>query len=164
MGNIESKWINDYICDALRDFVPFIQFKNMKKTHRGVLLLVKLQAKGRDFSESNTPPLVFFTFFNLYKRYQIAQSIPYMKASIVSRFIHYLFQYQCAKLRFHSEPFQTWMEAFAKIAHSRKALSFFIKSFILDVWQVLEYVSKPFKAPQRSENKCEGFSGGIERD
>ena len=31
------------ICDALRDLVPFVQFK--KNTHGGVLLLVKLQAK-----------------------------------------------------------------------------------------------------------------------
>ena len=33
------------ICDVLRDLVPFAQFKNMKNTHGGVLLLVKLQAK-----------------------------------------------------------------------------------------------------------------------
>ena len=43
-------------------------FKNLKNTHAGVLLLVKLQA-----SKSNTPPWVFFTFFKLYKWYQIAQ-------------------------------------------------------------------------------------------
>ena len=30
------------ICDALRHLVPFVQFKNMKSTHGGVLLLVKL--------------------------------------------------------------------------------------------------------------------------
>ena len=29
---------------ALRDLVPFVQFKNAKNTHGGVLLLVKLQA------------------------------------------------------------------------------------------------------------------------
>ena len=118
--------------------------KNMKNAHGGVLLLVKLQAKVHDFTKSNTPPLVLFTFFKLYKRYQIAQSISYMKASIMSRFIYYLFQYQCAKLRCrvpvaHSKPCQTWMEAFAKIAHGRKALSFFMKGFILDVGQVIEY-------------------------
>ena len=28
----------------LRDLVPFLQFKNVKNTHGGVLLLVKLQA------------------------------------------------------------------------------------------------------------------------
>ena len=55
-------------CDALHDLVPFVQFKNLKNTHAGVLLLVKLQA-----SKSNTPPWVFFTFFKLYKWYQIAQ-------------------------------------------------------------------------------------------
>ena len=33
-----------FSCDALRDSVPFLQFKNVKNTHGGVLLLVKLQA------------------------------------------------------------------------------------------------------------------------
>ena len=30
-----------YICDVLRDLVLFAQFKNVKNTHEGVLLLVK---------------------------------------------------------------------------------------------------------------------------
>ena len=30
------------VCDALRDFEPFVQFKNVKNRHGGVLLLVKL--------------------------------------------------------------------------------------------------------------------------
>ena len=50
-------------------------FKNVKNTCREVLLLVKLKAKAKNFTKSNTPPLVFFTFFTLYKRYQIAQSV-----------------------------------------------------------------------------------------
>ena len=37
--------------------------KNMKNTHGGVLLLVKLQADPK-FTKSNTPPWVFFTFLN----------------------------------------------------------------------------------------------------
>ena len=44
-------------------------FKNVKNTHGGALLLVK----------SNTPPWVFYTFFKLYKWYQIAQNITYAK-------------------------------------------------------------------------------------
>ena len=44
--------------------------KNMKYTHGGVLLLVKL-------SKSNTLPWVFFTFFKMYKRYQMTQRITY---------------------------------------------------------------------------------------
>ena len=28
------------ICDALRDLVPFVQFKNVKNIHEGVLILV----------------------------------------------------------------------------------------------------------------------------
>ena len=40
--------------------------KNVKNIHGGVLLLVKLQAIS---------PWMLFTFFNLYKWYQIAQHI-----------------------------------------------------------------------------------------
>ena len=41
------------IYDVLRDLVPFVQFKNVKNTYEGVLLLVKLQAKNilHKFSE-----------------------------------------------------------------------------------------------------------------
>ena len=41
--------------------------KNLKNTHRGVLILVKLQAEGCNFSKSDTPRWVFFTLFKLYK-------------------------------------------------------------------------------------------------
>ena len=41
--------------------------KNVKNTHGGVLILVKLQIK------INTPSWVSFTFLKLYKWYQIAQ-------------------------------------------------------------------------------------------
>ena len=34
------------ICDVLRDLVAFVQFKNVKNTHGGELLLVKLQAEA----------------------------------------------------------------------------------------------------------------------
>ena len=47
----------------------------MKITHRRVLLLVKMQAEACNFTKSNTPPWGFFTFFKLYKWYQIVQSI-----------------------------------------------------------------------------------------
>ena len=50
--------------------------KNMKNTHGGVLLLVKLQALACNFTKSYTP-WVFFTFFKLHKWYQIAQRITY---------------------------------------------------------------------------------------
>ena len=48
--------------------------KNMKNTHGGMLLLVKLQALAYNFTKSNTPPWVFFTFLKLYKWNRIAQS------------------------------------------------------------------------------------------
>ena len=44
-------------------------------SHGGVLLLKKLQGKSLQFTEIDTPPWVFFTFFELYKWYQIAQNI-----------------------------------------------------------------------------------------
>ena len=53
--------------------------KNVKNTHGGVLLLAKLQAKGCSFTKSSTPPWVFFTFFKLYKWYQIMQNISYKR-------------------------------------------------------------------------------------
>ena len=50
--------------DALRNLVPFLEFKNVKNTYGGVLLLAKLQAKAYNFTKSNTPPSVFSLFFN----------------------------------------------------------------------------------------------------
>ena len=48
--------------DALRDLVSFIQLKNVKNTHEGVLLSVKLQAKARNYTKCNTPPWVSYVF------------------------------------------------------------------------------------------------------
>ena len=53
------------------------KLKNVKNTHRGVLLLGKLQVLAYNFTKSNTALWVFFTFFKLYELYQIAQSITY---------------------------------------------------------------------------------------
>ena len=36
-----------FICVALRDSVPFVQFKKRENTHGGVLLVVKLQVKSQ---------------------------------------------------------------------------------------------------------------------
>ena len=66
----ESFHSSNYICGALRDLLPFVQFKNVKNTHEGVLILVKLQASAYNFTKINTPSWVFFTVF--YKCYQIA--------------------------------------------------------------------------------------------
>ena len=49
--------------------------KNVKNTHAGVLLLVKLQASACSFTKSNTPLWVFFTFLKLSKSYEIAQTV-----------------------------------------------------------------------------------------
>ena len=44
--------------------------KNVKNTREGVLLLLAC-----NFTKSNTPPWMFFTFLKFYKWYQIAQNI-----------------------------------------------------------------------------------------
>ena len=56
--------------------------KNVKNTHGGVFLLVKLQASVCNFTKINTPSWVFFTFFKLHKYYQIAQRITFIIWSI----------------------------------------------------------------------------------
>ena len=35
-------WVSSDICDALHDLLPFVQLKNVKNTHGGVLILLKL--------------------------------------------------------------------------------------------------------------------------
>ena len=58
----------DCFYDVLHDFVPFFQLKkNVKHRWRSV-----------SFTKSDTPHGCFFTFFNLYKRYQIAQNISHL--------------------------------------------------------------------------------------
>ena len=57
-------------------------FKNVKSTHGGVLLLVKLQASACNYTKSNTPLWVFFTFLKLYKWYQIVQRVTYKDANV----------------------------------------------------------------------------------
>ena len=71
----ENKW---FIRDALRNFVSFVQLKKREKH----LLRSRLK--------SNTPPWVFFTFFKLYKWYQIAQSITY--SSLIAQLLNCFWQ------------------------------------------------------------------------
>ena len=52
----------------LRKFVPFYNLENVKNT---------FQDEVCSFTKCNTPPWVFFTFFKLYKWYQVSQSITY---------------------------------------------------------------------------------------
>ena len=64
--NISMKWVRvtneQGICDALRDLIPFVQFKKREK---------------HPWTKINTPPWVFFTFFKLDKWYQIEQCSTY---------------------------------------------------------------------------------------
>ena len=49
--------------------------ENVENTHGGVLPLVKLEASACNFTKSNNPPWVSFTFFKLYKLYQITEIV-----------------------------------------------------------------------------------------
>ena len=64
------------ICGALRDLVSFAQFKKREK-HPWTSVNFSTKIK--------IPPWVFFTFFKLYKWYQIAQRITYDLTSYVSK-------------------------------------------------------------------------------
>ena len=59
----------------------FYNYKNVKNAHGGVLILAKLKNLLK-FTKINTPPWVFFTFFKLYKWYQIAQRITFLPSLI----------------------------------------------------------------------------------
>ena len=72
------------ICGALRDLVRFAQFKKRKNTHGGVLILVNLQTEACNVTKINIPPWVFYTFFKLYKSYQIVQRITYFEVQFSS--------------------------------------------------------------------------------
>ena len=80
-------------CGALRDLIPFVQFKNVKNAHGGVLILVAC-----NFTKINTPPWVFFTFFKLYKWYKIAQCITNSWRLIVSSILLYFSQKSISKI------------------------------------------------------------------
>ena len=54
--------IRKIMCDALRDLVTFVQFKNVENSHGGVLFLVKLKAKTYNFTKNNTLPCLFSYF------------------------------------------------------------------------------------------------------
>ena len=59
------------ICDALHDFISFIQFKKHEKYPWWNVTISKVSG----FTKSSTPPCVFLTFLKLCKWYYIAQSI-----------------------------------------------------------------------------------------
>ena len=63
------------------DLVPFVQFKKREKHPRRSDTFRKIAVanlpKSCNFTDSITSPWVFFTFFKLCKRYQIAQCVSY---------------------------------------------------------------------------------------
>ena len=65
-----------FICDALGDLVPFVQFKKREKNPWRKVNFSKVAGFK---PPANTPPWVFFTFFKLYKWYQIAQRTTFVR-------------------------------------------------------------------------------------
>ena len=77
--------------DALRDLVPFAQFQKREKHTWGSVTF------SRNFTKSNTPQWVFFTFSKLCKWYQIAQSISYSEESTTLPYCPY---YRVTELKY----------------------------------------------------------------
>ena len=75
MLSLQEYVISKNYCDALRNLLPFVQFKKREKHPWKNATFSKVS--GCNFTTGNTPPWVFFTFFKLYKRYQIAQKNPF---------------------------------------------------------------------------------------
>ena len=69
------------ICDALRNLAPFVQFEKRGKQPWRCVALCKVSGfrsgLNSDFTQSNTPPWVFFMILRFYKWYKITQSISY---------------------------------------------------------------------------------------
>ena len=53
--------------------LPFIQFQKREKPLWRSVTFSKVEGKAYNFTKSNISPWIFFTFFKLYKWYQIAQ-------------------------------------------------------------------------------------------
>ena len=56
----------------------------MKAEVSELINLFKVKPEACNFTEINTPPLVFFTFLKLYKCHQIAQRITYGLLNMIS--------------------------------------------------------------------------------
>ena len=79
--------------------MAFVQFK---KREKHPWRRVKLQASACNFIKINTPPWVFFTFFKLYKCYQIAQRITYILRLSSQALCKETFVLQKSEYRLHS--------------------------------------------------------------
>ena len=62
--NRHNSTVHTNICNVLRYLVSFVNLKNVKNIHGGVLLLVKFQAKASNFTKNNTPAWAFSCFLN----------------------------------------------------------------------------------------------------
>ena len=68
-------------CNVLRNLVPFVQLKKGAKYPWRSVTLENCRLWACNFTKSNTPSRVFFTFFKLYKWCQIAQRITHLYAA-----------------------------------------------------------------------------------
>ena len=75
-----------------------------------MLLLAKLQTSAWNFTKSNTPPWVFFTFFKSYTWYQIVQSLTYYLHWITS-IDHIAWLFRMRTISLHN---MLWWQKFEK--------------------------------------------------
>ena len=81
-------------------------FKNVKNTHGGVSILVKLKPATLlklNFTKINTPSWVFLTFFKLYKWYQIVQRTTYANHILILAHLWIIFYEKKYKVNKSSE-------------------------------------------------------------
>ena len=84
-------------------------FKKVKNTHGGVLLLVKFHTKAWNFTKSNTPSWTFLILFKLCKWYHIAQRITYFKTFTNSKIsIIGFWLWNCVQLQYFITMLSRW--------------------------------------------------------
>ena len=79
-----DKWLRKINLAKVYYMIALHNLNNTKNTHKGVILLVKLQVEAYNCTKSNSPPWMFFTFLKLYKWYQIIQSITYVASQSIT--------------------------------------------------------------------------------
>ena len=77
---VQSNYCFMGICDALYHLLPKVQFKKHEKHRRRSVTFSKI---AFNFTRSNTPSWLFFTFSKLYNWYQIAQGITFSRLQLI---------------------------------------------------------------------------------
>ena len=114
-------------------------FKKVKNTYGGMLLLVKLQVSACNF-KSNTSPWVFSRFLKLYKWSQIEQSITYV-AHIGCHFERYFSHYRKHYLIKHT---CWWCDKLIILRTLTRQAKIFLRKY-KRIWNVTQASNEIFK-------------------